>query len=102
MFDFFRTFNNFIDQGGPIVLVLFLISIYLFVLLAAKFKFLFFEISDVQKYLCNVDDTFLDINNFVVQTDICQKCNEGELIPIEHEGMLVCNKCSTTLPRAFH
>ena len=55
------------------------------------------EISDVQKYLCNVDDTFLDINNFVVQTDICQKCNEGELIPIEHEGMLVCNKCSTTL-----
>lgn len=49
MFDFFRTFNNFIDQGGPIVLVLFFISIYLFVLLAAKFKFLFFEISDVQK-----------------------------------------------------
>ena len=49
MFDFIRTFNNFIDQGGPIVFILFFISIYLFVLLAAKFKFLFFEITDIQK-----------------------------------------------------
>jgi biopolymer transport protein ExbB len=49
MFDFIRTFNNFIDQGGPIVFVLFFISIYLFILLAAKFKFLFFEITDIQK-----------------------------------------------------
>ena len=55
------------------------------------------ELSDAQRYLCNVDDTFLDINNYVVQTDICHKCNEGELIPIEHEGMLVCNKCSMTV-----
>ena len=55
------------------------------------------EITDVQRYLCNVDDTFLDINNYVVQTDICQRCNEGELIPIDYEGMLVCNKCSTTV-----
>ena len=49
MFDFIRTFNNFLDQVGPIVFVLFFISIYLFVLLAAKFKFLFFEIADIQK-----------------------------------------------------
>ena len=55
------------------------------------------ELSDVQRYLCNVDDTFLDINNFVVQTDICQKCNEGELIPIDYEGVLVCNKCSVSV-----
>lgn len=55
------------------------------------------ELTDVQRYLCNVDDTFLDITNFVVQTDICQKCNEGELIPIDYEGMLVCNKCSMTV-----
>lgn len=54
-------------------------------------------ISTVQKYLANVDDTFLDINNFVVQTDICQKCHDGELIAIDHEGMLVCNKCSVTV-----
>jgi len=51
----------------------------------------------VQKYLANVDENYLDINNFVVQTDICQKCLEGELIPIDHEGMLVCNKCSVSV-----
>jgi hypothetical protein len=55
------------------------------------------SISNVQKYLANVDENYLDINNFVVQTDICQKCLEGELIPIDHEGMLVCNKCSVSV-----
>lgn len=50
--------------------------------------------SDVQKYFSNIDSSFLDISNFIVQTDICQKCNAGELIPIDHEGMLVCNNCS--------
>ena len=53
--------------------------------------------SCVQQYLANVDDTFIDINNFIVPTDICKKCNIGELIPIDHEGMLVCNNCSTTI-----
>lgn len=53
--------------------------------------------TDVQKYLSNIDPSFLDINNFIVQTDICQKCHEGELIPIDHEGMLVCNKCSVSI-----
>lgn len=28
------------------------------------------------------------------QTDICKHCNIGELIPVEHEGILVCNHCS--------
>jgi len=54
-------------------------------------------ISTVKKYLANVDDAFLDITNFVVQTDICQACHEGELIAIDHEGMLVCNHCSVTV-----
>ena len=48
------------------------------------------ERSNVQKYLTNVDETFLDINNFVMQTDICETCNKGELIPVDHEGSLVC------------
>ena len=49
MFDFLKTFNNFIDQGGPIVFVLFFISMYLFILIAEKFKFLFFDISEIQE-----------------------------------------------------
>jgi len=53
--------------------------------------------NNIQKYLCNVDDTFLDINNFIVQTDICNKCKQGEMISVEHEGILVCNNCSNSI-----
>ena len=56
------------------------------------------EKKNIQKYLTNVDDSFLDINNFVQQTDICRDCNKGEMIPVEHEGILVCNACSKSIP----
>jgi hypothetical protein len=52
----------------------------------------------VQKYLCNIDDVFLDVNSFVFQTDICQYCYKGELIPLEDEGILICNNCSRNIP----
>ena len=56
------------------------------------------EKKNIQKYLTNVDSSFFDINNFVQQTDICRECNKGEMIPIEHEGLLLCNICSKSLP----
>ena len=49
--------------------------------------------SDIQKYLCNIDEGFLDIQNYVYQSDICPECNKGELVPIDYEGILLCNKC---------
>ena len=52
----------------------------------------------VQKYLSNIDDIFLDINQFVSQTDICQYCFNGEMIPLEDEGILICNFCSRNIP----
>ena len=52
----------------------------------------------VLKYLSNVSDDFLDINNFVYQTDICQVCHKGELIPLEEQGIMVCNICSRSIP----
>jgi len=52
----------------------------------------------VQKYLCNIDETFFDINSFVFQTDICKICYKGELIPLEDEGILICNICSRSIP----
>jgi len=52
----------------------------------------------VHKYLCNIDDIFLDVNSFVCQTDICQYCYKGELIPLEDEGILICNNCSRNIP----
>jgi len=50
--------------------------------------------SIVQKYLSNIDESFLDMNSFVVPTDICQKCYKGELIPLDDEGVLICNNCA--------
>ena len=52
----------------------------------------------VLKYLSNVSDDFLDVNNFICQTDICQVCHKGELIPLEEEGILICNICSRSIP----
>jgi hypothetical protein len=48
-----------------------------------------------QKYLSNIDESFIDINSFVVPTDICQSCYKGELIPMDDEGVLICNNCFT-------
>ncbi len=52
----------------------------------------------VQKYLSNVDESFLDINAFVRPTDICQSCFKGELIPLDDEGQLICNFCFVNTP----
>jgi hypothetical protein len=52
----------------------------------------------VQKYLSNVDETFLDINAFVKETDICQSCFNGEMIPIDDEGVIMCNVCFINVP----
>lgn len=48
----------------------------------------------VKQYLRNIDEGFLDVGEFVVQQDICNVCWKGELIPVEHEGLIICNKCS--------
>ena len=47
----------------------------------------------IHEYLSNVDNAFLNIGNYIYSTDICQKCKNGELIPIEDEGVMICNKC---------
>ena len=52
----------------------------------------------VQQYLSNVDDSYIDVNSFVCQTDICGYCRKGEMIPLEDEGVLICNICSRHIP----
>ena len=49
--------------------------------------------NNVQKFLNNIDETFFDMNNYITQKDICQYCHKGEVIPVEHEGILVCKNC---------
>ena len=45
------------------------------------------------KYLRNIDDSFLNMDEFVQQSDICNSCFKGELIPMDDEGVLICNVC---------
>jgi hypothetical protein len=52
----------------------------------------------VQKYLTNIDDSFININSFILQNNICKYCFKGEMIPIEDEGLLICNICSRNIP----
>ena len=52
----------------------------------------------VQKYLSNIDESFIDVNSFVRQTDVCEHCYKGELIPLEDEGVLICNVCAVNIP----
>jgi ribosomal protein L37AE/L43A len=45
-------------------------------------------------YLSQLDDSFIDIDDYIEKTQFnCEKCND-ELIPIEHEGIMVCKNCS--------
>ena len=52
----------------------------------------------VQKYLSNIDESFLDMSSFVKETDICQSCYKGEMIPLDDEGVLICNLCAVNIP----
>jgi hypothetical protein len=56
------------------------------------------EKNTVQQYLANVDESFVDMSNYITPIDVCQSCHKGELIPIEHQGIIICNSCSKTTP----
>jgi hypothetical protein len=51
----------------------------------------------VQKYLNNVDDSFLDFSQFIRSSDVCMYCHKGELIILEDEGLMICNHCSKNI-----
>ena len=48
--------------------------------------------TNVNKYLINIDESFIDINNYVIDYEKCKNC-KGELVPVETEGLIICNKC---------
>jgi hypothetical protein len=50
--------------------------------------------SNVQEYFRNNRQTFFDYDRYTYRTDLCTWCGQGEMVPIDSDGMLVCNKCS--------
>ena len=45
-------------------------------------------------FLAKLDNSLIDVNKYKYNSDIC-KCN-GELIPVQYEGVKICNKCGIT------
>ena len=47
----------------------------------------------VNKYLTNIDPSFLNIETYTYSIDVCSNCNKGEMILMDDDGILLCNKC---------
>tara|TARA_B100000035_G_scaffold166571_1_gene142158 strand:- start:238 stop:1365 length:1128 start_codon:yes stop_codon:yes gene_type:complete len=52
----------------------------------------------VNTYLSNIDDSFINMEHFMYKENLCYFCYKGEFIPIDDEGVLVCNNCSKQIP----
>ncbi len=48
--------------------------------------------TNINKYLINMDEGHLNINNYVINYEICEKCG-GEWIQVDYKGLVICNKC---------
>jgi hypothetical protein len=48
-------------------------------------------INYTNEYLINIDEKFVNMENYVVNSSVCKMCNEGELVPLEFEGVLICD-----------
>jgi len=44
-----------------------------------------------QNYWKNVNNDLVNIQDFIIPSDICEKCKKGELIPQDEEGIMICN-----------
>ena len=47
-----------------------------------------------QSYWKNVNNEILNIHDYVIPSDVCEICHQGELIPQDEEGILICNNQS--------
>lgn len=52
----------------------------------------------VSTYFKSIDPHYLNIDEYYYDNDVCQHCGKGELIPIEYEGIVVCNNCFINTP----
>ena len=44
-----------------------------------------------QTYWRNVTNDYINIQDYIVASDVCEACHKGELIPQDEEGILICN-----------
>jgi hypothetical protein len=44
-----------------------------------------------QSYWKNVSNDYINIQDYIVSSDVCEYCKTGEMIPQDEEGILICN-----------
>lgn len=52
--------------------------------------------SSIKEYIRKNNFISSDYNDFVYDDSICNTCLAGEMIKVQHEGVLLCNKCYNT------
>ena len=55
------------------------------------------EQTNVKQYMRNIDDNNYDLEDYQVSTNKCKNC-DGEMIPVEAEGMMICRLCHCQQP----
>ena len=51
----------------------------------------------IDKYFYNINNSFLNYENYCYESDICKFCNKGEMVYAETDGICVCNNCSRSI-----
>lgn len=58
----------------------------------------YFKEKVINKYFYNTDQFCLNIDNYFKPNTNCTYCNNGELVPMEDEGVIMCTNCAATSP----
>jgi len=53
--------------------------------------------NDVQRYMRNIDENNINMNDFMQNFESCKYCS-SELVTIDYEGIMVCKSCFNQIP----
>ena len=52
------------------------------------------ENENIKAYLLNINDSNINFDDYIEENiSLCKKCNIGEMILVDYEGVCICNKC---------
>ena len=51
----------------------------------------------IEKYFYNINNSYINYDNYCYESDICKFCNKGEMVYAETDGICICNYCSKTI-----
>jgi len=58
--------------------------------------------SIMKQYLSNIDDTYVDINSFILQKNACSRCGNGEWVMYEEDNFMACSICKAVRSCLVH